>query len=893
VEAVTLTIDEQTLSARIGKTILEVAREHGIFVPTLCHHDYLRPIGACRLCQVELVDKGMVVPACVTKVAEGMNIATNSERVLRNRRNIIRLLMSAHPESCLVCEKGNTCELRHLAAQLGVGQHGLDSMPYHPQVMDLNPLMGRDLSKCILCAKCLRADQELVCEGVIDYNQRGFDAHPATLFSQPLEGGDCTFCGTCLNVCPTGAIFEKNKVRLDHGGGSQVSVCSFCACGCSILLEHNHSQVVGVRPSASAYAANGVTLCVKGHFGYDHLASPQRLSTPLIKTADGFKPVSWDEALQTVASGLSGIAKENGPQALGFVGGVRSTNEENYLFQKLARQVLGTANLDSTARTYWTPAAEVLHQATGFAAATCTFKDVEAAQVIFLIGADPTQTAPVLGYHLKRALKAGAKLILTDPLQTKLAPLAQIHLKPLAGTDLHLLAGITKAILDSGLVDHKFAGAKTRGLDQLESVFSKVSLADCAKKSGTTQTAINKSARLLAQAANACLILGGGVLGQPAAKDIVKLIVDLALLTGNLGRAGAGIIPLLKDCNTQGSLDMGVSPGFLPGHRKVGEAQSSQALKGIWGKAPPPEPGWGYFQMLLAARKGRLKGMYVLAENPLGILPHRQAISEALGNLSFLVVQDMFMSETAQMADVVLPAAGLAEKEGTLTNLERRVQKISPAVMPPGDFAPEWKVLTRLASLLGADWDYSAPEQIFAEIEQAVPLYRDIASILAKRQAALWPLPGNESVVDTLPHGIGLPGGKAQLPLPELKDRPGAPKEKGFPYLLMHGHVLQHLGSGLRTSHSPRLNRAAPQGWLGMSSQDMTKLELDDGAEVMVRSSSGSLRAPVRCDSRLPKGMLFMPVSFPDLAHNALLSHNWRDPKSPGLKYCRVSLRKA
>ncbi|MBU2549785.1 MAG: molybdopterin-dependent oxidoreductase, partial [Proteobacteria bacterium] len=484
-ETITLTINGKTVSARTGQTILELARRHDIHIPTLCHHDALRSIGACRLCQVEDVNRGVIVPACVTHPAAGMVIETDSPRVVRNRRNIIRLLLAAHPESCVVCEKGNTCELRNLAAQMGVGRHGLDRMPFYPLVQDVNPFLVRDLSKCIMCAKCVRADQEVVCEGVIDYNFRGFDAHPATLFSQPLETAQCTFCGSCMNVCPVGAISEKERRRLDHAGARTESVCSFCACGCSVWLEHDHLSVRQVAPTERPHTGNGITLCVKGHFGHDYLNHPDRLSTPLIRTEDGFRAAGWDEALDLVASKLGGIREAHGPGAVGFLGSVRATNEEAYLFQKLARTVFGTNNVDTAARAAWAPLLKVLHAATGFAAGTGSFKDIETSDAVLVIGADPTRTAPVLGYHLKRAARYGGKtLVVVDPVRTKLVPFARTWLQPGPATEAWVLKGLIRAILDDDLLDRQFVAAKTNGFDELSAAFDGVSVAECAQAAG-------------------------------------------------------------------------------------------------------------------------------------------------------------------------------------------------------------------------------------------------------------------------------------------------------------------------------------------------------------------------------------------------------------------------
>ena len=893
-DAITFTINGNTISARAEKTILEVARDHGIYIPTLCHHDLLRPIGACRLCQVEDEKRNMVVPACVTKIQQGMVINTDSPRVIRNRKNIIRLLLSAHPESCVVCEKGNQCELRQLAAQMGIGATGLDPMPYDPTVLDINPFLSRDLSKCILCAKCIRADKECVVEGVLDYTMRGFDAHPSTIFHQPLEGAECTFCGTCLSVCPTAAIAEKGKIRLGHAGARTRSVCSFCACGCSIYLKHDHSSVLGVAPTALPDTANGISLCVKGHFGHDYLNSPDRLRSPLLKTDDGFQPVSWEEALDRISGNLARIRDEHGPGALGFMGSSRGTNEENYLFQKFARSVLGVNNIDTVSSGGWRLASCCIRESTGFAAGSNAFRDLELSDAILVIGADPTQTAPVMGFHIKRAARREeTNLIVIDPVDTRLTPFAALAVKPNIASDYHILKAILKVILEEELFDEKFVLSKTREFDALKDYLKDVSVSECAHKSGVSEKELRDAARMFSSASRGSVVFGAGIMDQPRGAELVKLLVDMVLLTGNLGKERAGIYPVLKDCNTQGAGDMGLRPDFLPGYYSVGNKDTEDLFSRLWSAPPPTAAGLDALEMVSAAREGALKGMFVFCENPLRVLPDCNAATEAFTNLEFLVVQDMFLSETARLADVVLPAAAFAEKEGTVTNLERRVQRLHQAVPPPDDSPPQWQTFMRLAEKLGHTWSYGSVDDILREIVQAVPVYSGAESMDLDNQPLQWPLPGLDEVVDTMPHGIGHKDGKAVFLIPEAEDGYGVPEEKEYPFVLMQGHILQRLGSGTRTSRSKRLRVAASQARLGINPDDMESLAIQSGETVRVISTNGSVEIAATGDQRLPRGLVFVPASFPELAHNTLFGCDWsQGKKNTFRKHCRVNVEK-
>ncbi|MFH1138620.1 MAG: molybdopterin-dependent oxidoreductase [Pseudomonadota bacterium] len=876
VETISLTLNGESVSVPSGSTILEAARRIGLYIPTLCHHDLLRPLGACRICQVEDHARGVLIPACAAKVAPGMVIVTDSPRVVRNRRNIIRLLLASHPESCLVCEKGNLCELRGLAARLGVGAHGLDRMPYRPLVMDLNPFLARDLSKCIMCAKCIRVDQEVVCEGVIDYNFRGFDAHPAAVFHSPLADAACTFCGSCLSVCPTGAIFEKNKTRLDHGGRRTESVCSFCACGCSIKLEHDHVQVRSVSPGEKTGSANGVALCVKGHFGHDYLSSPDRLRAPLIRTDHGFRAVSWDEALAFMAERLGGILAAHGPDALGFWGGGRALVEEAYLFQRLARDVFRTNNIDHGARAVWGPALRVLLETSGFAAGSGSFRDVEGSGAILLIGADPTRTAPVLGYHLKRGQKNGSRLIVVDPVRTKPASQADIWLRVRPGRDYFVLSGLIKVILEEDLADRQFIAGKTRNFEAWRAGLTGMSIAACAREAGVEEGLLREAARVLSRSGPAFVIFGEGLARQAGSADLTRLLLGLTLLTGNLGKDRSGFLPLFKEAGAQGALDMGLAPDLLPGQRPV-EGQ----------------PGLDAWNMLTAAREGRLKGLFVLGENPAAVFPGAGETAAALGSLDFLVVQGLFPTETTRLAHLTLPAAAWAEKEGTAVNLERRVQKLTRAVPTPGDFPRDWEVFKKLAELRGHDWGYESVEDVWKEIETATPLYSCLSEVLDAGEETFWPVPGAEKVVDTLPHGIGHANGKAVfLPAPGPAENPPTTSET-YPFILFQGHILQHLGDGSVSGFSRRLGLARGRVGLDVAPGDWERLGLSSGDEVRVISACGELTVPARLAPELPDGVAFLPACFPGARPNVLFP--FFDPRvSPrqNLKHCPVRLER-
>ena len=477
---ITCTLNGRAVSGRQGKTILELAQDAGVYIPTLCNDPALKPVGACRICLVEDENSGRLLASCVTPVAPDMRIRTDSPAVLDARRVILKLLIANHPESCLVCDKGNRCRLRQLAAEMGIAEIDYDRMPSRVETQDLNPFIKRDLSKCILCAKCIRADQELVVTGAIDYLHRGFDARPATLMERPLEASECTFCGTCVSLCPTGALSEKLPVFVGTAGSRTATICGYCGCGCSLWAHTADNQVVYITPKAEG-SMNGPTLCVRGHYGGDYLNNRDRLTSPLIRQDGELKPASWDEALDFVADRLKGIADKWGPEAVGVIGSAQYTNEENYLLQKIARSALGSPNVDSDARIHAMAGVIGLREVLGVGAATNPLEDIERAEAIFIIGAQPTESHPVAGYHIKRAVRFnGAKLVHAGYTDNTLALMADVQLRIRPGSDYALLLGLLKALLDGGIRDFD-------GWDAFSNTVRSVSFADVEEITGVAR----------------------------------------------------------------------------------------------------------------------------------------------------------------------------------------------------------------------------------------------------------------------------------------------------------------------------------------------------------------------------------------------------------------------
>jgi formate dehydrogenase alpha subunit len=886
-QPVTITLDGREVSGHSGMTILELARESGINIPTLCYDPHLTSIGACRICLVENEQTGVLVASCVTPIASGMIINAHSPRVIEHRKNIVKLLLASHPDSCLVCDKGNRCQLRQLASDMGIGLVEFQRIPQMAAIEEVNPFIERDLSKCILCAKCIRACQELVVEGAIDYFQRGFANKPATLNNLPLEDSECTFCGTCVALCPTGALTEMERSYRGTTKATVQTTCPFCGCGCCISLEVKDNHIVRVLPIEENGVNHG-TLCVRGSYCYDFIHSPDRLAKPLVKRNETFVDVSWGQVLELVATEFKRLKDEHGPNCLAILGSSKCTNEENYLLQRFARCVLGINNIDNGSRLYSSATRLGLGSSIGFSGTTNYLSNLEQSEVIMVVGANPSASAPILEYAVKRAVKyKEAKLILIDPRQTKLSSFAHLWLRPKIGTDVALLNSLAKVIIDEGLLDEEFVARRTDNFGALTKVLEKYSLEYAETITGIPNHEIRAAARSYATASRAAIVYGTGITQYTNGTDGVKAISNLALLTGNIGRRGGGIFALQRENNGQGACDMGALPDFFPGYQSVADAQTRRKFEEHWKAILPANPGLTALEMIEQAKEGKIKGLYIVGENPILSFPHSSLIAEALASLDFLVVQDMFLTETARLANVILPAAGFAEKEGTFTNFEGRINRVRKAIEPLGESLPDWEIILRLAEKMGSPLPFSSLHQVMNEIEGLVPLYEGYTD--SERLYQVEP----ETWETRRTYMKQFLSGFARFSPVECTPQAEGAKED-YPFTLLTGTILYHFGTGARSSRASRSKKFLPQAFVEIGSSDAKKLGISNSDKVKLISPVAELTTTVRITDTLSEGIIFMPISFPESPVNRLFSIVL-DPeaKTPSLKACNVRIERA
>ncbi|MBI5787468.1 MAG: formate dehydrogenase subunit alpha [Candidatus Schekmanbacteria bacterium] len=852
---INLIINEIAVEAGEGDTILAAARKFNIYIPTLCYSPHLTLFGACRLCLVEVNESPRLVSACTTPVAEGMSVKTDTPQITGIRKTLLEMLLLEHPLDCLTCDKGGECELQNLAFRLQVTE---DRFGFHAPLTknpdETNCFIQRDLQKCMLCGKCVRVCDEIRNIGALGYTRHGM---MATIGYPEKKLVNCEFCGQCLAVCPVGALSSKlSKFEARPWEMEQTnSVCPYCGCGCSLVLRHKNNKVVKISTNDELGGNEGL-LCVKGRFGYDFINHPTRLTNPLIKKDGVFTQATWDEAIQYVADKLKLIFKEKGGQAIAAIASTRCTNEENYLFQKLMRAVFKTNNIDNYARLEHAPSMTVLQDVLGVPAATNSIQEVKTAQTILVIGANPTSSHVIMGLAIKQAVRnCGANLILVDPVCSNLVPFAKSWLQIKPGTDTALLNGLARIIIDENLLNKEFVEKQTKGLGKLVSHLQAFSPESVAQICNVSVEELEKAARLFAQTETACIVYGDGLVQQVNAADNVYALLNLLLLTGNLGRKGTGIHPLRTSCNVQGACDVGALPDYLPGYQDLRDEQVREKFELAWNTQLPSAPGLSLMGMIDAAIAGKITAMYIIGENTLTSFPQKNNVKKALESLDFLVVQDIFLTETAQLADVVLPAAAFAEKTGTYTNTERRIQKINQAVLPIGESKSDRLILQMVAKACGYEFKYNSAADVMKEISELSPIYSGIRYQSLGSKGLQWPLSAEGKSAEYLAEF------KKPLSFHPVQYVP-LDEDKAFPFVLISGGLLFHHLSGTMSNKTRGLQLLCPEPRLEMNPVDAERLRIQENAKVLVENCADSLAIQVKINNRYPSGVVFLPKHF-------------------------------
>jgi len=874
-------IDGRDVELRPGDTVLDAAQRAGIRIPTLCHLDGFAPDGGCRLCLVEVAGAARPLAACHTPAQPGMRVETATSRLAALRRGVLELWRDSLPAESV---SGGTREFEALLEQHDLAAPGAPSRPAaatHP-----HPYLRFDAARCITCRRCLHACEEV--QGQFVYGIEGRGAATRLVFgeSEAFLETECTACGACVELCPTGALWDcdaegraESKVR---------STCGYCGVGCGVEIHAEGSRVVRVSGAAGSPVNRG-HLCAKGRYAHGWQRSPERLTRPLLREGAGFREISWQEAIAWLVRRLREIRDARGPGALGAFSSSRSTNEAAYLLQKLFRAVLGTNHVDCCARVCHSSTALALREVTGTGAASAAYADIERARCIVVAGANPTEAHPVVGARIKQAARRGATLVVIDPRRIELADQAQHFLPLRAGTNVALFNALARLLIEADLHDAAYVSERCQGLDALAAHLREVSVESAARTCGLEPPALRAAAATLGRAGPVLFVHGLGLSELTQGTASVMALANLAMLTGSIGRPGAGVLPLRGQNNVQGNADMGGMPDLVTGYQRLDSPEVRARLQREWGACPPEAPGLTIPEMFEAARAGEIAALWIQGEDVAQSDPNQTRVIEALEALELLVVQELFPSETSRYAHLVLPAAGVLEQDGTFTNAERRIQRVRRAVAPPGEARPDWEVVCDVANALGAGWSYQDPGQVMDEVARVAPaLFGGVSYARLEGEGLQWPCPAPDHPGTANLHAAGFLRGKGQLALVDFAETPEAPGG-GYPYLLITGRVLQHYNVGSMTRRTPNQQLAAAD-LLEIHPDDAAREGLTAGSRVVLASRWGETRVGVAISARMTRGSLFLSFHHPETHANRVTSPH-RDPGSNCPEYKVTAVR--
>lgn len=900
-DALSFTLDGRTVDARPGESILQAAQRHGVAIPHLCHTDGLTPAGNCRACVVEIAGERALAPSCCRAPAPGMQVSSASDRARSAQKMVLELLLSDMPEAAYTRDN----ELDRWALQLGVGRPRFDARA-QPAADSSHPAIAVNLDACIQCTRCERACRDEQANDVIGLALRGPHAKIVFDMDDPMGASSCVGCGECVQACPTGALAPAGAAALQVADRQVASVCPYCGVGCQLTYHVKDNRILRVEGRDGP--ANHGRLCVKGRYGFDYAHHPQRLTQPLIRRTDAppkqgsfsmdpsrwqevFRTATWDEALDLAGGRLREIRDTHGKRALAGFGSAKGSNEEAYLFQKLVRTGFGSNNVDHCTRLCHASSVAALLEGIGSGAVSNPVMDVTKAELVIVIGANPTVNHPVAATWIKNAVRRGTKLVLCDPRRSDLARHAWRHLQFKADTDVALLNAMMHVIVHEGLVDAAFIAERTVGYDELKRNVEGYAPEAMAPVCGIDADTIREVARAYATSRGSMILWGMGISQHVHGTDNARCLIALALMTGQIGRPGTGLHPLRGQNNVQGASDAGLIPMMYPDYQRVDNPQARARFEQLWGTPLDDRPGLTVVEVMDAALAGEVRGMYIMGENPAMSDPDANHAREALAALDHLVVQDIFLTETAYLADVVLPASAFPEKTGSFTNTDRLVQIGRQAIDPPGDARQDLWIIQQMARRLGLDWHDEHPREVFDEMRRGM---HSIAGItwerLEREHAVTYPCPEEgapgQPVVFT--EQFPTPTGRARFVPADVipaDERPDA----DYPLVLITGRQLEHWHTGSMTRRTGVLDAIEPDPVALVHPIDLQALGVAPGDVITLQSRRGEVSLYARADDSSPPGAIFVPFCYYEAAINKL-TNPALDPygKIPEFKYCAI-----
>jgi formate dehydrogenase (NADP+) alpha subunit len=886
---INILIDNVRIAAREGQTVIDAALDNGIYIPNLCHHPDLKPMGMCRLCIVEIAGRGLTT-SCTATVEAGMSVITDNEEINQVRRTTTELISANHTRECFTCKQNDRCGLQKVTSYLGIENSGDQPMRQRKEMLpvdDSDPFFTLDMNKCVLCGICVRTCDELQGDNAIDYINRGPHTIISTFNNQPLFDSACKSCGECVVRCPVGALTFKD---FKNPSREVRTICAYCGVGCSFFLGVRGNKIVSVRGDRNGLANKG-SLCVKGRFGNGFVNDSQRLTVPLIKKNGKFEESGWEEALDLIAEKFK--IYKNGRFAC--FSSAKCTNEENYVIQKFTRAVMGTNNIDHCARLCHAPSVSGLAQSLGSGAMTNSIDEISGARTIFAIGTNTTWAHPVLALQIKKAVRNGGKLIVANPKRIDLCSHAEIFLQHKPGTDVVLMMGMMRVIVDEGLQDNLFIAERTENLEPFLDSLRDFGLDYVQLITGVDRDKIARAARLYASEKPSSILYAMGITQHSHGTDNVLATSNLALLTGNIGKLSTGVNPLRGQNNVQGACDMGALPNVYPGYQKVADETIRQKFQDAWNAGLSNKIGLTHTEIVDAIDRGEVKALYQVGENPVMSEADSGHIMQALPKLDFFVVQDIFMTRTAQYADVILPAASFAEKSGTFTNTERRVQKVRQAIAPIGQSRADWEITCELARRMGAEgFAYNSAAEIMTEISRLTPIYGGITPEKIEDHGVQWPCPDTDHKGTPFLHGekFQTPSGRGRfMPLKYIPS--SEPVSKEFPLILTTDRSLYHYHTSTMTGRVNGLKLLDSEEFILINPADADIFGLGDRELVRISTRRGSLEVRIKITDICPPGIVSMTFHFEN-THTNLLTSPALDPvaKIPETKVAAARIDK-
>ncbi|EPI10119.1 formate dehydrogenase, alpha subunit [Enterococcus faecalis RP2S-4] len=895
-QTVTLSIDNQEVTVPKGTTILEAAKGLGVEIPTLCHLKELAPDGSCRMCVVEVEGgrRGGLTTACTAHCQEDMVVATHSEKVADSRRFILDLLLSNHKLECFSCGKNGDCQLQQYALDYGIDATSFTEgkrMPCHQEDTS-NPFFSYDPEKCIMCRRCARVCQLRQGRDVLSIANRGFETKMMPSYGQAFDQSICESCGNCVSSCPTGALTAKDTKEYRKWETQKIpTTCPHCGTGCQMNLLVKNNRLVGVEPIDGP--ANKNLLCVKGKFAsYKFVGSGDRLTEPLIKRNGIFEPASWEEALTLVSSKFNEIKAENGPDALAGFSCSRATNEDNYVFQKMVRAAFGTNNVDNCARVCHSASVHGLAQTLGSGAMTNPIADItEDVDMILLVGSNPEEAHPVIGAQIRQAIQRGTQVVVVDPRKINLVKDSALHLQVQAGTNVAFANGMMHVILKEGLADRHFIEERTEGFLDLEKMVADYTPEKVAEICHIHPEDLIQAARMYAKAEKAPIIYCLGVTEHSTGTEGVMSMSNLAMLVGKVGKPGCGVNPLRGQNNVQGACDMGCMPYDFPGYQKVNNPEVIDKFEKAWHVPLNRNTGLTSTKVLPAATAGNVKGLYIFGEDPIVTDPDTGHVRQALESLDFLVVQELFMTETAAYADVVLPGISYAEKDGTFTNTERRVQRVRKAVEPRGQAREDYEIFCEVMTRMGYPCAYESAKEIMKEISAVTPSFGGINYERLEKESLQWPCRSLTDPGTPIMHVGSFARGKGLFKAIPYKQAQELPDEE-YPYLMSTGRMLYHYNTRAMTGRTEGINQIANHSYIEINAVDAQALGIQEGDKVEVHSRRGKIETYAAVGNRVFPQEVFMTFHFPDGNVNEITNAVFDDIATiPEYKVCAVAIK--